>query len=714
MVLEDYAYTYNGANWLSTETDNGGAPTTYLYDLDGQLTGVIGTGAATYSYDGAGDRTDPGYSTGTGNQVTSDGTNSYTYDAEGNRLTKVNGTDITTYSYDNNNHLIGVIETVGGTLTAQATYLYDVFGNRIEEDDYAGGVTTITRFGYDGDNVWADVDGSNALQTRYVRPDGTDALAARVTASSSAVAWYLTDRQGSVRALTDNSGVVQDQLTYSGYGVLLTESDPSFGDRYKYTGREWDGVTGLQYNRARYYDPSTGSWVSEDPKGFGAGDDNLYRYVHDGPTDGSDPTGLFDPDAVWRMLQERDPVAYYLVSENHAVIGALTAGLTYAFRSSQTWFWESVDRGKYTERIPHFRINVGYSDEEALNYVIQVAKRDLTINDVGYYGLTAEIVARLRGEPVQAAAAPTNSFEAGLQANQAAAQSQGPLTAADPVLYNYGGSSNGVLMAMMGGSPDNLMQKQFRYERGVQQAKELVAAGVGAALLYTGVGALPLLAETAGGFGFGVGVTGAAISADYSLASARNVVGNGNVRPIGSNLIGGGLSQSGMDLSKAQTAGDVSYATLAAATGLTEAGISLKAAANAPNAARGGIQYGTAGDAFLTNASRATPVNGVLDVAVHGTPMTVEIGANTVNHRVLAGLIERNPQFTGQPIRLLSCETGNLPQGFAQNLANKLGVPVSAPNDIIWAWPNGALSIGPTPAANTGAWKLFRPGGGRP
>ena len=182
-----------------------------------------------------------------------------------------------------------MIETVGGVLTAQATYVYDVNGNRIEEDDYSGGVTTVTRFGYDGDNVWADLNGSNALVTEYVRPDGTDALGARVSAAG-AVAWYNTDRQGSVRALTDDTGAVQDTLNYSAYGVV-SESNAAFGDRYKYTGREWDGVSQLQYNRDRYYDPQTATWTTQDPTGFNAGDDDLYRYVGNGPTNGTDPTG---------------------------------------------------------------------------------------------------------------------------------------------------------------------------------------------------------------------------------------------------------------------------------------------------------------------------------------------------------------------------------------------------------------------------------------
>jgi hypothetical protein len=93
-------------------------------------------------------------------------------------------------------------------------------------------------------------------------------------------------------------------------------------------------------------------------------------------------------------------------------------------------------------------------------------------------------------------------------------------------------------------------------------------------------------------------------------------------------------------------------------------------------------------------------------------PVTLP-GENVVNHRVLAQLIESSPEFAGQPVRLLSCGTGCLPEGFAQNLANKLGVPVSAPNDIIWAWPNGELSIGPDEFTNSGSFVTFVPGGNR-
>jgi RHS repeat-associated protein len=143
-----------------------------------------------------------------------------------------------------------------------------VLGNRIEEDVTAGMTTTVTRFAYDGSNAWADLDASNFVTTRRLYLDAIDAIVARVATTGGVAAWYLTDRLGSVRDITDATGAVQDRITYDGYGNVLSETNASFGDRYKFTSREFDSATGLQYNRARYYDPTIGRWTSQDPLGF--------------------------------------------------------------------------------------------------------------------------------------------------------------------------------------------------------------------------------------------------------------------------------------------------------------------------------------------------------------------------------------------------------------------------------------------------------------
>src|SRR5262249_19698134 len=90
----------------------------------------------------------------------------------------------------------------------------------------------------------------------------------------------------------NNGGTLDDALTWDAFGNLVSESNAPNGDRYGYTGRERDLETGLQYNRARWYDPASGRWMSEDPLGFDAGDSNLYRDVNNIPTGGTDSSGL--------------------------------------------------------------------------------------------------------------------------------------------------------------------------------------------------------------------------------------------------------------------------------------------------------------------------------------------------------------------------------------------------------------------------------------
>ena len=73
------------------------------------------------------------------------------------------------------------------------------------------------------------------------------------------------------------------------------EHDPSLANRLQilHAGRRYDTDTRLYYNRARWYDPLTGRFLSEDPIGFSAGDANLYRYCGNSPTNATDPTGQF-------------------------------------------------------------------------------------------------------------------------------------------------------------------------------------------------------------------------------------------------------------------------------------------------------------------------------------------------------------------------------------------------------------------------------------
>jgi len=204
----------------------------------------------------------------------------------------------------------------GMTLLMEADYEYDAFGNRTEKivdaDGAGGGAAVTTKFAIDQWNpakpspigtenadVWGDAVGGSSLTTRYVRGDVVDQLLARIDGSTAR--WYVTDHLGSIRKVLDNSGVVKDAITYDAWGNILTETDANERGRYAWTSREIDVETALQYNRARYYDATTGRWIAQDPLGFDAGDSNLYRYVKNAPATSKDPSGLQD-----RPRLERD------------------------------------------------------------------------------------------------------------------------------------------------------------------------------------------------------------------------------------------------------------------------------------------------------------------------------------------------------------------------------------------------------------------------
>lgn len=70
----------------------------------------------------------------------------------------------------------------------------------------------------------------------------------------------------------------------------MTKTGEASDNPFQFTGRENDG-TSLQYNRARYYSPSMGRFISQDPAGFAGSGANLYWYGNGDPIDFVDPSG---------------------------------------------------------------------------------------------------------------------------------------------------------------------------------------------------------------------------------------------------------------------------------------------------------------------------------------------------------------------------------------------------------------------------------------
>lgn len=303
---QQVVYQYDAAgNLLQVDYPNGAAAA-YAYDTRNRLvamtnyaqgTSVISTNA--YTLDGVGNKTRvdliepmiPSYNAETINYTyslgnilnTADG-NIYTHDANGNRTTKTNGTNVTNYTYDSLNRLTGV-----NTSARQIQYVYNGLGQRIGKID--SGVQTNYLIDPNGilPQVLAETDASNNLIAFYVY-DGAG-LVAKVTPQNQYY-FYHYDGLGSTIAITDNAGQVVNTYCYSPEGLVGVQE--TILNPFTYVGRF--GVmaegNGLYYMRARYYDPETGRFINKDPIGYEGGL-NLYGYTENNLVNSVDPWGLF-------------------------------------------------------------------------------------------------------------------------------------------------------------------------------------------------------------------------------------------------------------------------------------------------------------------------------------------------------------------------------------------------------------------------------------
>jgi RHS repeat-associated protein len=248
------------------------------------------TTTESYSFDPVGNRLSSlgvsPYSVNTSNELTSIPGTTYTYDNNGNTLTKVTSSGTTTYGWDFENRLTSVtLPATGGTLA----FKYDGLGRRVQKAFTQGSTTTTTNYLYDVSNAVADVDQSGNVLARYAATQNIDEPMAELR--STTTSYYSQDGLDSVTSLTTSAGALGNTYTYDSFGKL-TSSNGSIGNRFQYTAREFDQETGLYYYRARYYDPNVGRFLGEDPiKGI-TGGINFYEYVTNSPVGLTDPTGL--------------------------------------------------------------------------------------------------------------------------------------------------------------------------------------------------------------------------------------------------------------------------------------------------------------------------------------------------------------------------------------------------------------------------------------
>ena len=112
------------------------------------------------------------------------------------------------------------------------------------------------------------------------------------------VVWPLANQQGTINDLAvcnSQTGItsVANHRVFDTFGNLKSQTNAAVDCLFGFTGRPTDTASGLQNNLNRWYDAKVGRWASEDPKGFAAGQTNLYVYCGNSPTNATDPSGLF-------------------------------------------------------------------------------------------------------------------------------------------------------------------------------------------------------------------------------------------------------------------------------------------------------------------------------------------------------------------------------------------------------------------------------------
>jgi RHS repeat-associated protein len=193
------------------------------------------------------------------------------------------------YTWDFENRLSQAV--VPGTNGGTTTFKYDPFGRRI----YKQSPNFTSVFLYDGPNLIETTNGSGSQVASYTQSaqytEGPLVDQPLAELRGSTTSYYQQDGLGSVTSLSSSAGVVANTYTYDSFGNT-TASTGTLRNYFQYTGREFDSETGIYEYRARYYDPTAGRFLSEDPLGFKAGVD-FYRYVRNQPVNFADPSGLY-------------------------------------------------------------------------------------------------------------------------------------------------------------------------------------------------------------------------------------------------------------------------------------------------------------------------------------------------------------------------------------------------------------------------------------
>ena len=267
----------------------------YTYDSRGRLTAVSvnGSPSESYVYDANGNRTSftSGGSTVTGTYDAQDrlltyGNLSYTYTANGELRTKTDSatSETTTYTYDVRGNLTRVDLPSGDVIE----YLLDGQDRRVGKK--RNGTLEKQWLYKDGLNIVAELDGTGNLVSRFVYASKPNIPAFMMR--GGVTYRIISDHLGSPRVIVNvSTGAVTWRANFDAWGNRTLIAGVGDFVPFGFAGGQFDGDTGLTRFGARDYDPNVGRWTSKDPIGFEGGV-ALYGYSNFDPINEIDPSGL--------------------------------------------------------------------------------------------------------------------------------------------------------------------------------------------------------------------------------------------------------------------------------------------------------------------------------------------------------------------------------------------------------------------------------------
>lgn len=290
----NYSYDTAGRVVYQGSSPQGANPNNFGYDGSGDPTTISRTDTTsnfntyTQTFDNAGEATAQNPIAGSqGTSTTS------TYDTLGDLTNTTAGADTTNYSYNQVSQLVSAA-TPGGN----ANYVYSA-------DGLSASATTngaVSQFSWSGTASLALIlsDGTND----YIYGPTNQPVEQIALASSAPT--YLTYAPSDDTWLSTNEA--GDQTGYWGYNAY---GDLAFGtpaSPFGYSGQYVDSTTGLINDRARYYQPQTGEFISVDPDISDT--DTAYTYANDDPIANDDPTGKGFKDKKFEGGNAQAGIAY--------------------------------------------------------------------------------------------------------------------------------------------------------------------------------------------------------------------------------------------------------------------------------------------------------------------------------------------------------------------------------------------------------------------